>query len=296
MKWFLLKLDAAKSLFHLFGAIIAIAGVFFVIQRFYVYFDDVNLSLLGIRFWFFIFLLALIYGAANILLAMSWRALLKFCGVDVSRLWSVVTYGISQIGKYVPGNLFHIVGRQAMGAAAGCSHRSLIVSTILEFSLISGAASFFAVLLLPMFQNKVTPLLSLILFFVAASSALILVRIILGVILCRAATYYFYFLAIMALMFLSVVSALMTKDFFTFDKIVIFASAYILAWLIGLVAPGAPAGIGVRELVLLGLLNQQLDASHLIMAVTLTRFVTTGGDFMFFIFASAMKKRYLPVA
>jgi glycosyltransferase 2 family protein len=52
-------------------------------------------------------------------------------------------------------------------------------------------------------------------------------------------------------------------------------SSFSLAWLLGLVIPGLPGGIGVFEAVMLGLLNQQLPAGELLVVVGLYRLVNT---------------------
>ena len=57
---------------------------------------------------------------------------------------------------------------------------------------------------------------------------------------------------------------------------------YILAWLVGLLTPGAPAGVGVREAVLLFMLRGCLPESDLLLAIILARVVTVFGDLIFF--------------
>jgi uncharacterized membrane protein YbhN (UPF0104 family) len=56
----------------------------------------------------------------------------------------------------------------------------------------------------------------------------------------------------------------------------------VLAWLLGLITPGAPAGVGVRELVLLGLLSSFVPQSTILLATVVGRLVTIGGDLLFF--------------
>jgi glycosyltransferase 2 family protein len=67
--------------------------------------------------------------------------------------------------------------------------------------------------------------------------------------------------------------------------------SYILAWLVGLVTPGAPAGMGVRELVLLFLLSDQLSETVLLLAVILGRMVTVTGDLFFFILIVFIRRK-----
>ena len=58
--------------------------------------------------------------------------------------------------------------------------------------------------------------------------------------------------------------------------------AYTAAWLAGFVTPGAPAGLGVRELVLVFLLDGHAAEPDLLPAVVLSRVVTVLGDTFFF--------------
>jgi len=60
------------------------------------------------------------------------------------------------------------------------------------------------------------------------------------------------------------------------------AGAYVTAWLIGYVAPGAPAGIGIREVAVGYLLAGEVGAATLSLAVVLGRVVTIIGDLAFF--------------
>jgi uncharacterized membrane protein YbhN (UPF0104 family) len=60
------------------------------------------------------------------------------------------------------------------------------------------------------------------------------------------------------------------------------AASYVVAWLAGLLTPGAPAGIGVRELVLTLLLAGIAAPALVVLAVLLGRVVTVVGDLLFF--------------
>jgi len=73
-----------------------------------------------------------------------------------------------------------------------------------------------------------------------------------------------------------------------------FGGAYVLAWLAGFVTPGAPAGLGIRELVLLFLLQGLVGGPDLLLVILLGRVITVSGDLVFFILASLMKGGKLP--
>ena len=84
------------------------------------------------------------------MLALAWWNLLAQFGASVSKRWAIKTYGISQLAKYVPGNIFHLAGRQAMGMAAGTPGWVLAKSSIWELVLISIAGAMFSLLALPL--------------------------------------------------------------------------------------------------------------------------------------------------
>jgi uncharacterized membrane protein YbhN (UPF0104 family) len=75
----------------------------------------------------------------------------------------------------------------------------------------------------------------------------------------------------------------------TFSTFSVLCGSYVIAWLAGLITPGAPAGVGVRELVLLFLLGEQIPAADLLLAVVLGRIVTVVGDLLFFTAVSTSK-------
>src|SRR5690606_6014743 len=58
---------------------------------------------------------ALLYGAAGFLLSSAWYQLLGADGPNASSRPHHAVYGRTQIAKYLPGNVFHLVGRQVMG-------------------------------------------------------------------------------------------------------------------------------------------------------------------------------------
>jgi hypothetical protein len=61
--------------------------------------------------------------------------------------------------------------------------------------------------------------------------------------------------------------------------------AYVVAWLAGLLTPGSPAGMGVREIALLALLGSRFAEADLLMAVVVSRGITLAGDVGFFAWA-----------
>lgn len=90
------------------------------------------------------------------------------------------------------------------------------------------------------------------------------------------------------MVFVGLLQLLMEENVISSLQMLTICGAFIVAWLVGLVTPGAPAGIGVRELVLLGLLKGFASESDLLLAILLSRLITVGGDVLFFFFASIL--------
>jgi uncharacterized membrane protein YbhN (UPF0104 family) len=54
--------------------------------------------------------------------------------------------------------------------------------------------------------------------------------------------------------------------------------AFASSWILGFVAPGAPAGLGIREAILSAWLSGALPAEQVVLLVVVLRIATTLGD------------------
>jgi glycosyltransferase 2 family protein len=73
------------------------------------------------------------YAAGTVALGFGWVRWLRAAGgAPFSTFAGVVIYGRSQIAKYIPGNVFHFVARQALGNRLGAPHSALILSAAAE--------------------------------------------------------------------------------------------------------------------------------------------------------------------
>ena len=271
-----------KRALHWGGSALAIAGIVFVALRLRDYGAKIDFSRFDSQAWLGVAGLTLIYGASNLMLAMAWWNLLKQFGANTSRRWAIRVYGISQIAKYVPGNIFHLAGRQAMGAVAGLSNWSLAMSTVWELGMISATGGLFGLLALPLLVPGSPVTASTGLFAASIGIAVILLLRFIGLPAARAFGWYVGFLVISALLFVWLVELLVDNHAAGVGFWLSLGGAYVLAWLAGLVTPGAPAGVGVRELVLLFLLKGVVGEADLLLAVVLGRAVTVAGDLGFF--------------
>ncbi|MEM9682780.1 MAG: hypothetical protein AAF942_05915 [Pseudomonadota bacterium] len=222
-------------------------------------------------------LLAVFYGVAFQLLFLSWFATLRARSpIRVSTRAAASVYNISNIAKYLPGNIFHLAGRQVLGTRVGWSHAALAQATILEISAIVAAI---AMLLLAVAAVAPDAVLSVVPWEGSLSAATelrraaVLCLAIAGLIflaLARKGAYERLFgvaaktvalaVALCAAFFLvNIVIAAIFADQLTSavdtPSALAVGMAYIAAWLAGFAVPGAPGGLGVRESVLVLLLT-----------------------------------------
>lgn len=274
---------------HWLGSGLALAGIIFVIIRMRTYWLDLDFSRVTLLAWISISIFAIVYGFANTLLASAWRDLLAYLGESLPRSEAIRIYGISQLAKYLPGNIFHLAGRQALGMAAGVPGSLLAKSTLWELGLIATTAMLFGVLTLPSFTLYISAAQSIPIFIGVAWLFSRILRKLTSQHTASAFIYQATFLGISAGVFTALVAVISKTEVISFEFWPTIGGAYTLAWLAGLVTPGAPAGVGVREMILLLLLKGTVQEGDLLMAILLGRVVTVTGDFLFFAAASLLR-------
>jgi hypothetical protein len=204
--------------------------------------------------------------------------------------WILRCYGLSQIAKYTPGNVFHLAGRQTLGMAANIPATTLIRSTVWELGLIA----FTAVTWTPLTGSILLPAQPAGLFFgvygILAFISGLAIRRVLGPHVLLAYVFYSLFLFLSGTIFFFVLREVATAAHLDSSFFLIVCSSYIIAWLTGLLTPGAPAGIGIREVVLLFFLKNYISEDELFFSVLVGRAVTTVGDIIAFTAASFIKE------
>jgi hypothetical protein len=252
---------------------------------------------------------AVVYGMAGFLLAEAWRQILAAERPTAPVPAYHAVYGRTQIAKYLPGNFFHLAGRQTLGRGLGHSQASLALASIVEAALLIAVASCLA---LPLALDR------LVSTSLAAPFAAILVLTAVVVGMCGVARRYGRWLperfraALGDPIRLSVsrlvrAAVLQTAFFVTGGVLLWFTSqtlggpeprslpagtaisALALAWVVGFVTPGSSAGIGVREALLIVMLGSHLGSSDSTIAALMMRVVTTVGDVIFFVAALALR-------
>ena len=277
-----------RSWAHAAGLSLGVAGLVFVVAKLAGYRRALDAASLPASIWAIVAILAVCHFAAGTLLAEGWRRLLTSLGVRTRRRSSLRLYGLSQLAKYVPGNVFHLAGRQALGAAQGLPAWPLAKSAAWELGLVAVAGAVFAVLGAPLTSTRVSVVASVAIFSVSLTLLLVVMWQWRGAdvskaVLCHTA----YFMICGGTFFILLRS--IAPDAIEGRMLTPIAGVYAVAFLAGFVAPGAPAGVGVRELVLYGLLLSIVREVDLLRAIVLGRVVTVGGDVLFYLTAVMLR-------
>lgn len=282
-----------KKTLNLSGSIFAVFGVFYVGLRLRHYGTQLDFHTLSSMTWYVIIGLSMVYGAANLLLGSAWKYLLMSLGVSTTWRWTLKTYGVTQLAKYMPGNIFQFAGRQSIGLAAGLPGWPLAKSIIWEIGLLSLAGGLFGLLVLPLLYPDFSNHFSSLSFGIIICCISVLLKWYFRTILIvRAFICDLFFLSVSGMIFVCMIQ-LTSVDGWQALWLHL-CGAYVIAWLVGLLTPGAPSGVGVREMVLLFLLSGVMREADLLMAVILSRVVTVLGDLVLFVAVLPVNSDVMP--
>jgi len=292
----------AKRIISWAGTALMLAALFFVARQLMVMRQDLDFSVLASpRVIAALLLIVCIEGFVIILASINFRNLVaNVSGVFVRYPLAVKVYTVSNLYKYIPGGVMYVLGRNRLAIeTAELSHGKVVLSTVLEGAIFSLAAITISVAYASdhsihyIRQVYIPPVAILLLGLAALISILIL-----------------YLLRHRLSVFLSKLKKSVKGLHFTaFAKRFAFASAlislwagtflvtlmllgqpvtpslgftvmglYTLSWLAGLLAPGAPGGLGIREAVILMFMSGMLNEHILLPAIVMHRALNVAGD------------------
>lgn len=231
--------------------------------------------------------LAVVYAGACRAQAQAWIEVLRYLCIEHDSRSAVRMYARTQLNKYIPGNVFHFIGRQAMGMAQGMPAGSLAKSMVWEITLLAAAAVAVALLAIPALVSQWMPDIAIL----AATPIVLLAAVaatgfgvwMLAVQLRRAFAWNLVFHLLAAAGFVALIYSSSGPDFSVVELALPLIGVYAAAWLLGFVTPGAPAGLGIREVVILVLLAGKVPEPILLSAVIAVRIVTLSGDVLFWL-------------
>ena len=257
------------------------------------------------------------YLVAVPLAAVMWRRLLRAMGVAFTAGWAYAIVAFTQFAKYLPGNVAHHVGRVVVARPLGGDLTRLSLSVVYENLLTALAAAHLTAVLLvlrpvpalePFLPTPWRPWL-LLAVTVGAAFGFVLLRVLVAkvqsmrgapvdaanhvatpgpsaLLACYAVALLSFL--VVGLGFTAMAPVIAPGSGFPYLAL---CGAFAAAWVIGLLVPGAPAGLGIREGVLLVLVGETMATSDAVVMIAILRVVTTLGDLIHFVAGGALLRR-----
>jgi glycosyltransferase 2 family protein len=227
-----------------------------------------------------------------------WSWILREFNQPFNGAWGVRVYLVTNFAKYLPGNIWHLYGRVRAVQNAGGSGKAATLSVLLESLLMAASALLIALICIQFFgiglphQYRWVQFLGLPVVLMAVhpwslNKAIALIGRLklksqdstpanntalkmehyplklllgeLGFVGLRSAGFLFSWIALSPV---------------DFHQTILILGDFSLAWMLGLITPGAPGGIGVFEVTAIALLNRYFSDGLILSVVAFNRLVS----------------------
>lgn len=286
------------------GSLLMVLSILFVVVRLRRL--DINYRVIVQKNNIYILLfLSILYGIHIYLLSYSWSRLIKMItGKSISFLETAFVWNKSNMMKYIPGNVFQYIGRNEIAIIENLNHLDVALATIVDvlinllgvfmvvlityaqgigvgiklfldnkyYVLIAGGIIFVVGVLLISFKKKLASFLERIkVVFVKKNIPIV----------CKLIIFYSFWAVYTGLIYICILYEIVGISL-TLNNVSIIIGAYLMSWMIGFVMPGAPGGIGVREvaITLMLLPYNEIDINDILLAIVIYRLVNIIGDLL----------------
>jgi glycosyltransferase 2 family protein len=301
--------SALRRIIQIIGILITLLALGFAFQRIWTIGRSNWEKLLSISVLLVTILGGIAHGLNEILQGWAWQKLLVWFGETKARpKISLAVYGRTQIVKYLPGNIFQYPSRHVAGNRAGFNHTALVGAMIYEIVGLLVAAGTISLIGFPItnylgdsiyLRLAILPIIILLPVIIQS----ILVRFPIGKklglpnksflnnfkgVLPIWMIYFIFFLFDGVIFWCILVTS--TGKALSVPFMYIF-STFTLSWVIGFITPGAPAGLGVRESIMILILTNFIGQPTAAFVALISRLVVTIGDLVFFLFSYLLPRK-----
>lgn len=290
------------------GFAISLACIAFFIVSAAPHWHAVSMAHWTARTWLLVALALCAYTATYASATLAWKFSLRIAGMPVKYAKLARILLVSQFAKYLPGNVGHHVGRVVLARRIGLPIETVVVSMALDTMILFGAAVACSLpafaLMWSLLQQQGNSQGRIVL----AVLGMLSLALIMLVSVPAARREILRHVSLVAALFhrgalrLFVQGSLIHSVAFLLGATALYLlcsaldgsfsgvwlsvlGVYTAAWLLGFVMPGAPAGIGIREVALLAGLTPIYGEQQAMAAAATLRLLTVTGDAMVFLFA-----------
>ncbi len=256
--------------------------------------------------WLMFFLSLFFNISAHLFAAWVWTWILDLFSTKLQGIKAIYVYLITNISKYLPGNIWHFVGRVKAVQKEGDSLATATVSAIIEALFMAIAALLVTIIsaTIGVMEINFSPMIISLQIIVIMGSLIGIHPNIMNPILSKLAkgkgsnkvtklTKYpllplggeLIFLLLKGCGFIVLIIPFITLKLTLIPPIL---TAFSFAWLLGLVVPGAPGGLGIFEATVIATLDATVFPQEIILIVvafsrissTLAEVITAYGAFL----------------
>lgn len=290
-----------KKLLTLAGLAVSLLCIYFFVTAVARHWSAIAVASWGITVWGSICLAVLLYMASYGIVAYAWGYSLKAVGYPLPYRSSLDILAISQFAKYLPGNVGHHVGRVVLAKREGLPIEAVLSSIVLDTCIVVAAAGLWSLWVLRLLadvlrRENAFPYLAWLVgigFFVLALLITLIrfaprarfkqleqLRRLMqarNVPLVGRALAFHITSVILGGIILYLLCEAFTTNTVAAPWLTV-SGVFAAAWLLGFLIPGAPAGLGVREMAVLLGLGPIYGVDTATAAAAALRLVTTSGD------------------
>lgn len=258
----------------------------------------------------FVGLAILVYSATALVSNSAWYYLLRSVGEHQFQMWQAISIGcLSQAGKYIPGNVAHHFGRVVLAKRHGLGMSNTLFTMFLETVWVIAIASLMALIFAVSAGRRLfdeIPHIPQWWVLAGVISAAILAPVAAHRLFERATRWWaqrkeieissvhmpplrtFWLVSLLYVvnyLILGLVLFIIASQVFGEERggILLLSGIFAVAWIAGFLTPGAPAGLGVREVVLVAALTPIYGIETAVGVTAVLRVVTVLGDGLIFL-------------
>ena len=287
--------EKIKSIVYLFGKSIGVLGVLFVFYKLSTEYT-LNTFLEDCYDLLVIIPVLLLLNILGVLVGIyAWHIMiLNYAQKPFLYITSYYYFAKTEVAKYLPGNVFHFVGRQALASKIGITQKEMAKTSIL-FSFLLMTGTLFSSTIFALFSTE-TPLYIELLMSLASIIVIIVIIFLFPSFPLYRKVQMNLILALSVAMqglMLGTIMLYQNKEM-GLGLFFLFISIYIVSWLIGFITPGASGGLGVREGAFISIsMFLQIDMSEdiIIFSVLMVRLINIIIDVLMYLSTYTLENR-----
>lgn len=308
------KNKLSKKLIKILGNILMLITILFIIRLLFKM--DINYKDIvkkeNIKWLIF---LIFAYSFYLTFTCLPWKILIEYISetkLNILKVYCV--YSKSNLLKYIPGNIFQYIGRNVLAIEANIKHQDVALATIFDIGipLISGLIFSFLCLRKyaaeQFFKYGINTLEKYQIFiYIFIFIAIILIFVFRKIIIDnikqykKLVTFKFllklvYCIILYNLFSLSyaIIYLILLKTVFnisiTTNIILVLMGSTIFSWVMGFIVPGAPGGLGIREVIMFAVAGNILPQNIIVISMVVFRVITVISDIVVFLNSIILEK------